>query len=42
MEEHEEQGDAGALGGKAIGIAAAVALQQSVSFEFAQVVAELG
>jgi hypothetical protein len=41
VEEDEEQGRAGALVGKAIGAAAAVSLQQSVSFEFAQVVAQL-
>jgi len=36
VEEHEEQGDASALGGEAMGRAAAFALEPSVSFEFAQ------
>ena len=42
VEKDEEQGGASALVGEAIGVAAALSLEQSVSFEFAQVVAQLG
>jgi len=42
VEKHKEQGDAGALVSKAIGVAATVSLQQSVGFEFAQFVTQLG
>ncbi len=38
VKEHEEQGGAGAFVGEAIGIAPAIALQQSVGFHLAQVV----
>jgi len=41
VEEDEEQSDAGSLIGEAVGVAATVALQQPVSFELAQVVAQL-
>ena len=41
MEQHKEEGDLVALGGKAIGIAAAVALQQAVGFHLAEVITEL-
>ena len=42
VEEDEEQCNAGSLIGEAIGVAATVALQQSVGFEFVQIVAQLG
>jgi hypothetical protein len=42
VEKDEEQSGAGALVSEAIGVAAALSLQQCVSFEFAQVVAQLG
>src|SRR3974377_2575696 len=42
MEEDEEQGGAGALGAEARRITAAVALEQSMGFELAQVGAQLG
>jgi hypothetical protein len=41
VEEQEEERDVNAFGGQPVGIASAVALQQSVTFEFAEVVAEL-
>jgi hypothetical protein len=41
VEEQEEERDLNAFGGETIGVAGAVALQQSVAFELAQVVAEL-
>src|SRR5260370_28175275 len=42
VKEHKEQSDAGAFVGEAVGVAAAIALQQSMGFHFAQVVAQLG
>ena len=41
VEEQEQERDLNAFGGEAVGVAAAVALQQAVAFEFAQIVAEL-
>jgi hypothetical protein len=41
VEEQEEERDLNAFGGETIGVAGAVALQQPVAFELAQVVAEL-
>jgi hypothetical protein len=41
VEEQEEERDVNAFGGETIGVAGAVALQQPVAFELAQVVAEL-
>src|SRR5580692_4134730 len=41
MEEQEEQCDLNPLGGKKVGVARAVALQESVPLEFAQIVAKL-
>ena len=42
MEEHEDEGDANAFVGEAVGIAMGVALEQGMGFEFAEVVAKLG
>jgi hypothetical protein len=42
MEEHKEQGGAGSLVSETIGIAPAVAFEQGVGFQLAQVIAELG
>ena len=41
VEEQEEQGDLNPFGGKEVGVACAVALQEAVPFEFAQIVAKL-
>ena len=41
VEEHEEEGDFDALGGEPVGVACTIALDQSVGFHFAQIVAEL-
>jgi len=41
VEEGEEQGDLQALGGQAIGVTAAVALEQAMGSELPQVVAKL-
>ena len=41
MEEQEQQGHLDAFGSEPVGIAVAVALQQAVALEFAQIVAEL-
>ena len=41
VEEQEEQCDLNPLGGKKVGVARAVALQESVPLEFAQIVAKL-
>ena len=41
VEEEEEEGDVNALGGQAVSVAGAIALEQAVSFEFAEVIAEL-
>ena len=41
VEEQEEQRNLDAFGGETVGVAGAVALQQPVAFELAQVVAEL-
>jgi len=41
VEEQEEERDLNAFGGETIGVAGAVAPQQPVAFELAQVVAEL-
>src|SRR6202007_1457195 len=41
MEEQEEQCDLNPLGGEKVGIARAVALEESVPLEFAQIVAKL-
>jgi len=41
MEEQEEQGDLNPLGGKKVGVARAVTLEESVPLEFAQIVAKL-
>ncbi len=41
VEEQEQEGDVYAFGGETVGVAAAIAFQQSVAFELAQVVAEL-
>jgi hypothetical protein len=42
VKEQEEKGDVNAFRSQAVGIAAAIALEQSVPFEFAEIVAELG
>ena len=42
VKEHEEQSNAGTFVSEAVGVTLAVALQQSVGFHFAQVVAQLG
>jgi hypothetical protein len=39
MEEHKQQGGAGALSGQAIGVAPAVAFEQAVVLHLAQVIA---
>ena len=41
MEEHEQEGDLGSFLGEPVGIAFAVAFQQSVRFQFAEIVAKL-
>ena len=41
VKEQKEQRDMHAFGGETVGVATAIALQQAVAFEFAQVVAEL-
>src|SRR3974377_870870 len=41
VEEHEHEGDLGSFAGEPVGITFAVAFQQSVRFEFAQIVAKL-
>ena len=41
VEEQEEERDVNAFGREAVSVAAAIALQQAVSFELAQIVAEL-
>src|SRR5438094_8776341 len=41
VKEEKQEGDVNAFGGKPIGVTAAIALKQSVSFEFAQIIAEL-
>src|SRR5215471_18965439 len=41
VKENEEQGNLQALGGQAIGVAAAVALEQAMGSELSQVIAEL-
>ena len=41
VKEQEEERDLNAFGGETIGVAGAVALQQPMAFELAQVVAEL-
>ena len=41
VEEQEQQGHLAAFGSDPVGIAGAVAFQQAVAFEFAQIVAEL-
>jgi hypothetical protein len=41
VKEEKQEGDVDAFGGEAVGVTAAIALKQSVSFEFAQIVAEL-
>ena len=41
MEEQEQQGHLDAFGCELVGIAGAVALQQAMALEFAQIVAEL-
>ena len=41
VEEQEEERDVNAFGCQAVSVAAAIALQQPVSFEFAQIVLEL-
>ena len=41
VEEQKQQSDVDAFAGQAVGVAAAIALQQSVPFELAQIVAEL-
>ena len=41
VKEQKQQRDLHALGGETVGVAAAIALQQAVAFEFAQIVAEL-
>ncbi len=41
VEEHEHEGDLGSFVGEPVGIAFAVAFQQSVRFEFAEIVARL-
>ena len=39
MEEHEEQGGAGSLVSQAVGVAAAIALEQAMGFQLAQIIA---
>ena len=41
MKEEEEQGDLDAFRGEPVGISGSIALQQAVTFELAQVVAQL-
>jgi hypothetical protein len=41
MEEHEEECDFDALGGKAVGVAGTIAFEESVGPHLAQVIAEL-
>ena len=41
VEEQEQERDLDAFGGQPVGVAAAIALEQAVAFEFAQIVAEL-
>ena len=41
VEEEEQECDLEAFGGEAVGIASAVALQERVAFQLAQIVAEL-
>jgi hypothetical protein len=41
VKEQEQEGDINTFGGEAVGVTAAIAIKQSVSFEFAQIVAEL-
>ena len=41
VEEQEQERDLNAFGCEAVGVAVAVALQQAVPFEFAEIVAEL-
>ena len=41
MEQQEQEGHLHAFRCEAVGVAAAVALQQAMAFEFAQIVAEL-
>ena len=41
MEEQEQQGHLNSFGGEAVGVTAAIALQQPVTFEFAEIVTEL-
>ena len=41
VEEQEQERDVNAFGRQAVGVAAAIAFQQTVSFELAQIVAEL-
>jgi hypothetical protein len=41
VKEEKQEGDVDAFGGEAVGVTAAIARKQSVSFEFAQIVAEL-
>src|SRR6266581_8158153 len=41
VKEQEQKRDVHAFGGEAVGVTAAVAFQQAVSFQFAQIVAEL-
>ena len=41
VEEQEQERDVDAFGGEAVGVAAAIAFQQAVAFELAQIVAEL-
>jgi hypothetical protein len=41
VEEEEEEPDVNAFGGQAVSVAGAIALKQAVSFELAEVIAEL-
>jgi hypothetical protein len=41
VEEQEQEGDLHSLGGEAVGVAGAISLQQSMSFQLAESVAEL-
>ena len=41
VKEQEEQGDVEPFGGQAVGVAASIALQQTVPFELAQITAKL-
>ena len=41
VEEQEQESHLNAFGGQAVGVVGAITLEQSVSFEFAQIVAEL-